>query len=297
MPSWQGKTRGGVIGYKIFVYTLKFFGIGSAYFLLRFVIVYYLIFDRKAVRSVHYYFRHRLNFGFWKSKKAVYKNIYIFGQTLIDKVAILSGLTDRYTYDFENEEILKDIAGRKKGGIVLGGHFGNWEIAGHFLAQLDAQVSILMYDEEHRKVKEYLSGVMVNRDFKVIPIKEDGSHLFEIRQSLNDGRLVAMHGDRFVEGNEVYSTRFLGEEARFPIGPYHLAARFKVPVLFVYAMKEKNYHYHLYAEKPMMVPYPGNIERRRKVIRESLEKYVSFVENVVREYPYQWFNYYDFWKV
>jgi predicted LPLAT superfamily acyltransferase len=107
MPSWQGKTRGGVTGYKIFVHTLKFFGVGAAYFLLRFVIIYYFLFAPNAVKSAHYYFHRRQQFGFWKSLIAVYKNIYAFGQTLIDKVAILSGLGGKFTYNFENENCLR----------------------------------------------------------------------------------------------------------------------------------------------------------------------------------------------
>ncbi len=297
MPSWRGKTRGGVIGYKIFVYTLKFFGIHTAYFLLRFVIIYYLIFDSKAVRSMHYYFHERLRFSYWKSKYGVYKNIYTFGQTLIDKVAILSGLESKYTYDFENENFLKEIGDSKKGGIILSAHLGNWEVAGQLLNRLNAPVSILMYDEEHQKIKEYLSGVMVKRDFEVIPIKEDGTHLFEIRKALSEGRLIAMHGDRFVEGNDVYRVRFLGKEANFPVGPYHLAAKFNVPLLFVYAVKETRFHYRFHAEPPMMLSCPGNLEKRKEVIRTVLQKYVSLIEEVVTKYPYQWFNYYDFWNV
>lgn len=296
MPSWQGKTRGGVTGYKVFVYTLKFLGVGAAYILLRFVIIYYFLFAPNAVKSAHYYFRRRQQFGFWKSLVGVYKNIYSFGQTLIDKVAILSGLGGRFTYHFENEIYLREIARKGTGGIILSGHFGNWEIAGQLLERLEARISILMYDDEHQRIKEYLSDVMTGKDFEVIPVREDGSHLLEIRKALSEGRLIAMHGDRFVEGNDVISMPFLGETARFPTGPYHLAARFKVPLLFVYAVKESKFHYHFFSEPPLNVPLPGDLTRRRAVIRESLEKYVHFVEGVVRKYPFQWFNYYSFWK-
>ena len=296
MPSWQGKTRGGVTGYKIFVFTLKFLGIGTAYFFLRFVIIYYLIFAPKAVKSAYYYFRKRLQFGFFKSGLRVYNNIYAFGQTLIDKVAILSGFGEKFTYNFENESFLRELAKNKSGGIILSGHFGNWEIAGQLLERLNARISILMYDEEHRRIKQYLSNVLIEKDFEVISIKEDGSHLFEIRDALSDGRLIAMHGDRFVEGNDVFSVSFLGKKAKFPTGPYHLAARYQVPVLFVYAVKESKYHYHFHADPPLYIPYPGDIEKRKKLVRDYVSKYVHFVEKVLKDYPNQWFNYYDFWS-
>lgn len=297
MPSWQGKTRGGVTGYRIFVFVLKSLGIGTAYFLLKFVILYYLIFAPKAVKSAYSYFHKRLQFGILRSCLGVYNNIYTFGQTLIDKVAVLSGFGEKFTYNFENESFLRDLAKNKSGGIILSGHFGNWEIAGQLLERLDAKISILMYDEEHQRIKKYLSNVMVERDFDVIPIKKDGSHLFEIKDALSNGRLIAMHGDRFVEGNDVYSVLFLGEKAKFPTGPYHLAARFQVPLLFVYAMKESKYHYHFHAEPPLNIPYPGNIKDRKRVVNKFVTRYVSFVEKVLKDYPNQWFNYYNFWRV
>jgi len=297
MPSWQGKTRGGVTGYKIFVFTLKFLGIGTAYFLLRVVILYYLLFAPKAVKSTYNYFRNRLQFNFIESSLGVYKNIYAFGQTLIDKIAVLSGFGKKFTFNFENESFLLDLAKKRSGGIILSGHFGNWEIAGQLLERLDARISILMYDEEHQRIKKYLSNVMLERDFEVIPIRDDGSHLFEIKDALSNGRLIAMHGDRFVEGNDVHSVLFLGKKAKFPTGPYHLAARFHVPILFVYAVKESKYHYHFHAEPPLYIPYPGNIESRKKLTNEFVTKYVHFVEKVLKDYPYQWFNYYNFWRV
>ena len=56
-----------------------------------------------------------------------------------------------------------------------------------------------------------------------------------------------MHADRFLEGNKTLTANFLGEQARFPMGPFLLASKFKVPVSFVFAVKESNLHYHFFA--------------------------------------------------
>ena len=42
---------------------------------------------------------------------------------------------------------------------------------------------------------------------------------------------------------------FLGETARFPMGPFVLASKFKVPVSYVFAVKESKLHYHFFASE------------------------------------------------
>ena len=51
MSSWQGKSRGTHLGYRIFVWILKSFGVQPAYFLLRFVAFYYFLFSYTASKQ------------------------------------------------------------------------------------------------------------------------------------------------------------------------------------------------------------------------------------------------------
>ena len=82
----------------------------------------------------------------------------------------------------------------------------------------------------------------------VIVIKEDLSHIYEISEALKKNELVCMHADRFLEGNKTLVGCLLGEKAKFPMGPFVLAATFKVPVSFVFAMKETSLHYHFFSQ-------------------------------------------------
>ncbi len=92
MSSWKGKTRGGVLGYKIFVWTVKNFGLSFAYFLLLFVVAYFIFSSRKAFRSIYYYFHSVLNYSTFRSLKSIYLNYYYFGQVILDKISLLTGL-------------------------------------------------------------------------------------------------------------------------------------------------------------------------------------------------------------
>ena len=183
------------------------------------------------------------------------------------------------------------------GGLLVSAHVGNWEIAGQLLNRLEKRINIILFDAEHQQIKGYLSDVMNTRNVNFIVIRDDFSHLVEIRQALANKEIVAMHGDRYIEGNKTVILNFMGKPAAFPIGPVNMAAKFKVPVSFVFAVKETNSHYHFYATPLHQVAFTTNLKQREEHFRSALEIYTRKFEEILRKYPLQWFNYYDFWKL
>ena len=143
---WDGKSRGTVFGFKVFIFFIKNFGINAAYTLMHLPVPYFCFFSRKNVRGLKHYFKKRLGYSSFKTALSIYKTYYIFGQTLIDKVAISSGLRDKYTYEFDGEELIKEALSQKKGGILISAHIGNFEMAQYFFKnQLsDASISIVI---------------------------------------------------------------------------------------------------------------------------------------------------------
>jgi predicted LPLAT superfamily acyltransferase len=292
MPSWQGKSKGTTWGYRVFVWILKNFGVSPAYLLLRFVSLYYVLFSLKTTRVVYEYFHSKLHYGVFASISRIYRNYYLLGQTIIDKVVVMSGIPNKFTFDFDGEDHLHDMVRLNKGGLLLSAHLGNWEIAGHLLKRLNTRINIVMFDGEHLQIKDYLASVTGKRNVNVIVIRNDISHIYEISEAFKNNELVCMHADRFLEGNKTLAIDFLGEKARFPMGPFILASTFHVPVSFVFAMKETSLHYHFYASEARQ--YSG--KSRQVIIQQMLNDFSVELEKKLKQYPEQWFNYYDFWK-
>src|SRR4051812_41953227 len=92
---WKGRTRGSLLGHKIFIFILKTFGLRPAYFILHFVAGYFLL-TAKSTRSVLFYFKTFHGLKGWRLYRAAYSNYYRFGQVLIDKFALLSGTVKDY---------------------------------------------------------------------------------------------------------------------------------------------------------------------------------------------------------
>lgn len=290
MNKWKGKSKGTITGYKIFVWCIRNIGIRSSYVVLYFVASYYFLFLRKSNRYISYYFQKRLSYGYWKAKASVFKSYFTFGKVLIDKTAISAGLREKYTYEFDGIENLRNLLAEKKGGVLISAHIGNFEIAEHFFADIDfdCQINLVTTDQEVTVIKEYLESVAVKQsNIKFIYVKEDMSHIFEINKALSENELICFTGDRYFEGSKYLEADLLGKSAKFPAGPFLIASRLGVPVVYVYVMKEKNLQYHLYAR------VAKNIKNRDS--QGLLNSYVQNLETMIRKYPLQWFNYFDFW--
>ena len=98
-----------------------------------------------------------------------------------------------------------------------------------------------------------------------------------------------MHGDRFVEGSRVNQQSFMNRKAYFPTGVFSIAQKLNVPYTFVYCVKSKpdSKHYQL-SSTPVKYPTGSALD--------ILDDYVKSLEQKVKQFPNQWFNYYDFWS-
>jgi len=269
-------------------------GVYPAYFILIFVAFYFFLFSYSSSKYIYQYFRKRHHYGRLKSIVNIYRNYLLLGQTLLDKVMVMSNMDNQFTYFMDWEENLLQMENQGSGGILISAHIGNWEIAGHWFSRISQSINIVMLDAEHRQIKEYFDSILQKRSYNIIPIKDDMSHIYQIGAAFQRRELVCMHADRFIEGNKTIKKNFLGEPASFPLGPFIIAATFRVPVTFVFAFKESLTHYHFYSTTPMVF---GRDIPREKIIEELMTTFVSKVEELVHKYPRQWFNYYDFWRI
>ncbi len=291
MARWQGKSKGTSAGYKIFVFLIKTTGLRGAYLLLRFVSLYYFIFSQGTSKHILELYRKILNYKTTGALIMLYRNYYNLGQTLIDKVAIMSGASNDFTFHFDGEEHLHAMIAGKKGGLLLSGHLGNWEAAGHLLKRLNTKINIVMFDGEDAQIKQYMEAVTGPKTFNIILVKNDLSHIYKINEALALNEVVCMHADRFLPGNKTITANFFDRPAKFPEGPFLLALKLQAPVVFVYAFKEGHWHYHLYS-----TPVKTYSSSQGDTMETIVNEYASSMEKMTRAYPEQWFNYYNFWQ-
>jgi len=291
---WRGKSRGGAFGYNFFIWLIKRLGISAAYAFLGLVVLYFIPFSPKSTRSIWYYARNILDLSLFNSSWFIIKNYYRFGQILIDKTAIGIGLKEKYRFQFDNYEAFLNILNSGKGVVIIGAHVGNWESGAPFFEDYREKINIVLYDAEHEKIKEAVKKSRQRLDYKIIAVNTgDISHVLRIREALAGGEYVCFQGDRVLPaqpltGDKVLARSFMGKDALFPQGPFLLASRLKVPVVFHFAMREPERGYRFYF-------YPVEAFPRNST-EELLDIYIEKLESIMGRYPEQWFNYYRFWQ-
>ncbi len=287
MSKWTGKSKGTVLGYRIFIFSIKTFGIKTAYFILRFVTYYYFIFAKKNREGILTFYTKALGYTEREAKIIARKNFYIFGQTLVDRHAFLLNKAKNISYSFDNEQALLDLKDGGKGAVLLSGHIGNWETAGNLLKdRISNKINALMLDAEYQKIKQFIDSSTGGSKFNVIAIKNDLSHIIKIKNALSNNEFIAIHADRTTDGIKNIEIDFFGIPTKFPYGPFLIASKFKVPVVFVFAVKGNEKHYSLNCTDPTVGESP----------EEIAVKYVTELERMVRKYPEQWFNYYNYFE-
>lgn len=287
MADWEGKSKGTVTGYKIFIFLIKNAGLNAAYALLVFVSFYYFFFNPKQTKIIYKYFREKHKQSAFKSLINTYRNNFVFGQTIIDKVAIAAGMENKFTYEFDGIENIHQLAKDDSAGIMISAHVGNFEVAQHFMGDFDKKIHLVTTDEERAAIKSLLDNVMAKPKVDFIIVNEDLSHIFEINKVTEEKQMICFTGDRFFPNTKTLEAELLGETAKFPAGTFLISSRLRTPVLFVYVMRERNRHYHLYARKAEFTNRDAN---------SLLEAYTKSIEKILEKYPLQWFNYYDFWN-
>lgn len=136
---WSGRSRGGGFGYNFFIFLMRVSGIRGAYAFLSLVVVYFIPFAPRATRAVWFYNRRILGYGRLRAAVKLYAHYYALGQTIIDRVAIGSGMERKYKFEFENYDAFLRVLDGGRGAVIIGAHVGCWGHGGRVLRGLRPQ--------------------------------------------------------------------------------------------------------------------------------------------------------------
>ena len=93
-------------------------------------------------------------------------------------------------------------------------------------------------------------------------------------------------------GGPVAEIEFFGRKASFPLGPAMLSRATRAPIVPVFMLRQGLRGFVAEVEEPIEVDRTAD---RDADLREGTERIVRVYERYVRRYPYQWFNFHDFW--
>jgi len=297
---WRGRrTLGNRWGYAAFEYTYRAGGIGAAYRLLRPVAEYYARFSPPAAREASLaYLRIRFPGATERElRRGLREHVWQFSQTMLDRVVISIAGFDDYRMRSTGIEHIERARDEGMGVVFLGAHAGNFEVGGFALAGKGIRIRIVGVRKEMERIERYVheryrrSGLQM--DTLTIRDEQDLSFL-EIPRALARGEVLAMLGDR-EWGRKSIPATLLGRRVRFPAGPLLMASLTGAPVVVWFVMKDDERTYHFHAFPPFHVRRAARGEREA-ALAGAAAVYAGCIEEMLRDYPYQWYNFFDYFK-
>ena len=258
------------------------------------IAAYFLVTGTAARAASRHYLRRAL--GREPRRTEILRHFHRFAVSTLDRLLILSGQTAGFTISRSLQSHSGMLAKPSAGCIVLLAHFGNFEILRSARSLAGFGPIRLVMDREHGRL---LTGLLERRNpafaASIIDSGNGGPELaLRLREALDRGNFVGIMADRVRPGGAQLEVDFLGGRAVFPAGPWNLAAVMKVPVLAAFAASRKGCRYEIGVElltEGIDVPR----SQRAAAVQRLAQNYAGVLERQVREAPYNWFNFYDFW--
>jgi predicted LPLAT superfamily acyltransferase len=225
----------------------------------------------------------------------VYRHFHTFATTILDRIYLLNGQYGRFDVRVHGQDIVDAELERGQGCLLIGSHLGSFEIV-RFLGREARvlRVTLAMYEENAGPLTAMLETINPDLATQVVALGRPDSML-RLDQALAAGACVGMLADRTLSSDSTVPVPFLGAPARFATGPFRLAAALRRPVVLMFGLYRGGARYDVHFE---LLTGPGWAERaeRARAVQEALERYVGRLEHYCRQAPYNWFNFYDYWR-
>ncbi len=180
------------------------------------------------------------------------------------------------------------------GAILVSPHLGNWELGGLGLADLGYTINVLTFREPDEKVNQLRETVRSERGIRFIYVDRDDTSPLAIIEAVNALRrneVLALLGERDGSSHSIRMD-FFGKPTDIPVGPGYLALASGAPVIPVFVPLENGKYSTLMDEA---IYFRGGHGHHSEAIQEGMERLVAVFERYIRQYPDQWYNFYDFW--
>jgi len=290
---WLGqRERSSALALRFIVWVALKLGRPAARLLLYPICAYFLLFSSRARAASRNYLARVLDRR--PTVADLFRHYHTFAATILDRVFFLNDRYRMFEVRMHGEEIVAPMLQRGEGAFLLGAHLGSFEVLRAFgRRQPGLRTCLVMYEGNARKVNAALHAINPDLALDVIGLGSVDSML-QVQARLARGDFVGMLGDRSIESEGAARRAFLGAEAAFPLGPFRMAAALKRPIILMVGLYRGGNRYDIHFERLADAPAAG--VPRDALMREWLDRYVARLEHYCRLAPYNWFNFYDFWK-
>jgi predicted LPLAT superfamily acyltransferase len=257
------------------------------------IALYFFLFAPSARRHSKHYLR--LALGRAPRARDRFRQILAFATTIHDRVYLINGQFELFNITLEGEDVVQAQAASGRGALLMGAHMGSFEVM-HSLGRRrrGIRVSMAMYEENARKINATLAAINPRLESDIVSLGRIDAML-NIADRLDRGAFVGVLGDRTLGREPVQAVALLGQRAFLPTGPMRAAAILRCPVFFMAGLYCGKNKYHVVFERVAdFSSTPAGV--RNVAVHSAIERYAAALDRYCRSHPYNWFNFYDFWR-
>jgi predicted LPLAT superfamily acyltransferase len=224
----------------------------------------------------------------------VFRHFFAFSCVLLDRLFLLSNRLRRFDIQITGLNDIESALTQSRGCILLGSHLGSFEVLRVVAQQSPVPVKILMYRGNARPYSRLIEALDPTLGGSIIDVGEPEAML-RVQESLQRGEIVSILADRAPQQDRTVTVPFLGGPAAFPTGPLILAGALGTPVVLFFGIRTGNrryqVHFEYFADRVIL-----DRARRAEDLASWVRCYAARLELYARQYPFNWFNFYDFWE-
>jgi phosphatidylinositol dimannoside acyltransferase len=182
-----------------------------------------------------------------------------------------------------------------KGALLIGTHFGNWDMAGLALAARNYPVNAIADGFGSKRLENWVRSLRESHGIRIISMSNGG--LKTVYHALRHNEAVGIIFDRPAGRNGV-EVEFFGEKTRFPAGPAVLALRTGAPVVVGYLVRMPDGMFGGEIEQVAVLNGKAKYDKSRSEedIQEVTQIIVRCFEDYIRRYPDQWYMFRRMWN-
>jgi predicted LPLAT superfamily acyltransferase len=257
------------------------------------IAAYFFLFAPRARRSMRDYLRRAL--GREPRASDRFRQIMTFATTIHDRIYLLAERYDLFDVSLHGEPLMEEVVAAGCGAILMGAHMGSFEVL-RWIGEQRAGLGLVMtmYEDNAVKVNAMLAALAPRNPPEIIAVGRIDAML-KIRARLDQHALVGMLADRSFVDEGVLPVTFLGATVYLPTGPMRAAAMLRRRVMFMLGLYRGDNRYHVVFE-PLADFSHTPAGQRQAAIEAAITRYATLLEQYCRSDPYNWFNFFDFWR-
>jgi len=221
--------------------------------------------------------------------KAVYRHFAIVAAEFFDMPYITKDNIHKWV-EVEGLENYQAAIAREKGLLSIVAHFGNWELMTIAVPIYLKPMYIVYRPLDNKVIDNIVEYVRTMQGNAMIPKGGSGKKIMEL---LKGNNVIGILSDQNVSTREGVFVDFFDRPACTGVGLAVMAMRSGAPILPAFMARQKSGKYKLILKPAIDAVCTDNYEADLQI---NTQRFTNIVEEIIREYPEQWFWFHQRWK-